>query len=292
MRTELKRSLKKFLEYLRDQKNYSPNTVKSYREDLEQFLVFLKRKKTKDLDYPTLRAFLAGLKEQDYSPRSSARKVASIKSFFKFLARKKIIKANPALLLRSPKLPDYLPNFLTIEEMERVLASPRGDDPAAVRDRAILELLYSTGIRVGELTALIVPDVNLIDETVRVKGKGRKERIVPVGKPALKAMMDYLSGRPAGAQARVFLNRFHTPLTARSVERLIAKYGRTAGLGRTLTPHTFRHSFATHLLDRGADLRTVQELLGHEHITTTQIYTHLTVERLREFYLKSHPRAR
>ncbi|HNS32138.1 MAG TPA: tyrosine-type recombinase/integrase, partial [bacterium] len=184
-----------------------------------------------------------------------------------------------------------LPLFLTLEEMVKILNAPSGRTWQVLRDRAILEILYSTGIRVGELTALRKKDINIVEELARVSGKGKKERIVPVGKPAMDALMIYMEKRPYGKEERLFLNKYGKPLTSRSVERLVRKYARKAGINRDITPHTFRHTFATHLLDRGADLRTVQELLGHERITTTQIYTHITVERLREFYNKAHPRA-
>jgi len=290
--TPLAGHLKPFLDFLAHQRNASPHTIKSYREDLVQFFSFLKNRKIATVEYATLRAFLASLKEENYSPRSSGRKVASIKAFYKFLTQKRLVSFNPALLLRSPKLPERLPEFLSVEEVEKVLAAPAGEKWQAVRDRAIMELLYSTGMRVGELAGLDETDVNLAEDVVKVMGKGRKERIIPVGKPAISALMAYLPRRHASGHRRLFINRAGKPLTERSVERMVQHYGKVAGIGRTITPHTFRHSFATHLLDRGADLRSVQELLGHERITTTQIYTHLTVERLRDFYMKNHPRAK
>jgi len=288
----MKKNLKKFLEYLKFQKDYSPNTIKAYREDIRQFLDFIRKKKISEINHRTLRNFLSFLKDNDYSPKSASRKIASLKSFFKFLTQKKLIKSNPAILLRSPKLPQKLPDFLTFEEVNRVLQMVKGKNWLSSRDKAILELLYSTGIRVGELTFLKLQDINFIEEVIKVKGKGRKERIVPIGKPALNALMEYLKRRPNKKEKSVFLNKFGKPLTARSVERMIKKCGKISGIATRVTPHTFRHTFATHLLDRGADLRSVQELLGHERITTTQIYTHLTIERLKELYLKSHPRAR
>ena len=222
-----------------------------------------------------------------------SRKVASLKSFFKFLTQKNLIKSNPAILLRSPKLPQKLPNFMTFEEVNSVLLmGNKGKGWLFSRDKAILELLYATGIRVGELVSLRLQDINFIEDVIKVKGKGQKERIIPVGKPSLNALMEYLERRLNKKEKIVFLNKFRKPLTARSVERMIKKYGKIAGIAKTITPHTFRHTFATHLLDRGADLRSVQELLGHKRITTTQIYTHITIGRLKELYLKSHPRAR
>ncbi|HOL67108.1 MAG TPA: tyrosine recombinase XerC [bacterium] len=281
----------RFLEYLSSQRNCSRYTIISYRKDLFQFLSFLKNRPEQTVDYQTLRAYLAWLKDDRYSATSISRKVASLRSFFTFLVRRKLLRHNPALLLKAPRTARPLPSFLTVEEMFRVLEAPRGNNLLAVRDRAILEVLYATGIRVGELVSLTDRSVNLIEESIKVRGKGNKERIVPLGEPAVKALTEYLQRRP-GRTRILFVNRFGSPLTSRSVQRLIQKYCRLAGINRRVSPHTFRHTFATHLLDRGADLRSVQELLGHEHISTTQIYTHLTVEKLREGYQKAHPRAR
>jgi len=286
--------LKQFLDYLAHQKNYSENTVEAYRTDLLDFISWSRERvfnSLAELDYQAFISFLSALREKDYSDSTVARKVASLKAFFRFLHARKHIKSNPALLLYTPKKGEYLPEFLTFEETLKIIESPSGRTWQALRDRAVLETLYSTGIRVGELAALKTGDINIIEELVKVRGKGKKERIVPLGRPAMKALMDYMEKRPGKKEDRLFLNKYKKPLTERGVERLVAKYARISGVGKKITPHTFRHTFATHLLDRGADLRTVQELLGHEQITTTQVYTHLTVERLREFYNKAHPRA-
>lgn len=291
----MRQEIKNFLEYLAHQKDFSPHTTLAYGTDIKQFTGFLKEKKIdsfSQVDYPVLLSFLSFLKlEKKYTEKSIARKVASLKALFKYLSTRKLIKTNPTLLLYSPRVPERLPGFLTEEEVTRVIESPDGDSWQSLRDKSIMELLYATGIRVGELTSLTMNNINIAGDTIKVEGKGRKERIVPVGRPAMKALIEYLEARPQKAQKKVFLNKYGKPLTDRSVERLVDKYGKKAGIGRPITPHTFRHSFATHMLDRGADLRTVQELLGHERITTTQVYTHLTVERLREFYNKAHPRA-
>jgi tyrosine recombinase XerC len=291
----MKQVLKNFLGYLAHQKDFSVNTTRAYETDLKQFIRFLKQNKINSLarvDYPVFLGFLSSLKEKGrYREKTIARKVASIKAFFRFLSSRDLIKTNPALLLYSPKVPEHLPEFLTVGEVVKVIETPEGDGWQTLRDRSVLEMLYATGIRVGELTSLEMKNVNILEETIKVEGKGRKERIVPVGRPAMKALIEYLERRPHKKAERVFLNKYGRPLTDRGVERLVNKYTRKAGIGKNVTPHTFRHSFATHLLDRGADLRTVQELLGHERITTTQIYTHLTVERLRDFYNKAHPRA-
>jgi len=274
----MRQHLGRFLDYLIHQKNASPRTVVAYRKDLQQFFSYLTERKTRDVDYQILRGYLAWLHGYGYDARSIARKVASVKALFRYLSRRKLVKSNPALLLRSPKLPRRLPKFLSAEEAVRVIEAPKTDTWQGLRDRAILELLYATGVRVSELAALSVSDVRLVDETIRVMGKGRKERIVPFGKPALEALIAYMQRRPRYGDAKaLFLNRNGRRLTGRSIERIVEKYGRQAGLGRSISPHVLRHSFATHLLDRGADLRSVQELLGHRSISTTQIYTHVTV---------------
>jgi len=291
----MKKTLQSFLDYLAYQKDFSSNTTRAYETDLKQFTTFLRGKKIasfRQVDYSVFLMFLTFLKtEKKYKEKSIARKVASLKSFFRFLSVRKSIGTNPALLLYSPKVPERLPDFLTIEEVNRILDAPKGNGWQTFRDRAILELLYATGIRVGELTSLTLKNVNILEEMIKVEGKGRKERIVPMGRPAVKAMIEYIEIRRGKRDEGVFLNKYGKPLTDRGLERLVYKYGKKAGITRRVTPHTFRHSFATHMLDRGADLRTVQELLGHERITTTQIYTHLTVKKLKESYDKAHPRA-
>lgn len=292
----MKGLLKQFLGYLAHQKNYSDNTIKAYRTDLLAFFSWMKDNKyfsLKNVGYMLFMGYLSSLRDKGYKDSTAARKVASLKAFFRFLHGRKIIDSNPALLLYTPKQGERLPQFLTFEETLKILQAPEGRAWQDARDRAVLELLYSTGIRVGELASLGMQDINVIEELVKVRGKGNKERIVPVGKPAMAALIEYMEKRPARGRTehRVFLNKYKKPLTPRGVERIVDKYAKAAGIGRKITPHTFRHTFATHLLDRGADLRTVQELLGHEQITTTQIYTHLTVEKLRAFYNKAHPRA-
>ena len=291
----MRKILVKFLEYLEHQKNCSFHTIRAYETDILQFIQFLKKNKKpsfKEINYRVFLDFISYLKtEARYTEKSISRKVASIKAFFKFLYSRRFIKNNPALLLYTPKVPEKLPEFLSEKEVIKIIEAPEGTSWQIKRDRAILELLYATGIRVGELVSLTVKDINFIDETVKVMGKGKKERIVPVGGPAMKSLIAYIEARHNSRSEKVFLNKYGKPLTERSVERLVEKYSKKAGIAKKVTPHTFRHSFATHMLERGADLRTVQELLGHERITTTQIYTHLTLEKLREFYNKAHPRA-
>ncbi len=293
---KMKEFLNKFLEYLENQKNYSKNTLKSYKKDILQFIQFLKEEKISDfgrVEYDDFIKFIGKLKNEGFKEKSIGRKVASIKSFYKFLLSRKYINKNPALLIQSPKVPEKLPNFLTYNEVLKILETTSNKkDWKFLRDRAIIEILYSTGIRVGELANLKIEDINFVDEIIKVKGKGKKERIVPVGKPALNCLMEYIEKRPNKKEKFLFINKYGKRLTERSIERIVKKYSLISGINKKVTPHTLRHTFATHLLDRGADLRMVQELLGHERITTTQIYTHLTVEKLKEIYDKFHPRSK
>jgi integrase/recombinase XerC len=289
----MKQKIEKFIEYIADHKNYSKNTIKSYKEDLYQFLKFLQEEGIKDfekVEYEHLIKFIGKLKLSNYKEKTIARKVASLKSFYKFLFSTKDIKKNPCLLLTSPKVPEKLPDFLTYDEILKLLNVSGKDTWQFLRDKTILELLYSTGIRVGEIANLKIDDINFVDEVIKVRGKGKKERIVPFGKYALNCLMKYIEKRPNKKERYLFLNKYGKRLTERSIERIVKKYSLISGINKRVTPHTLRHTFATHLLEKGVDLRTVQELLGHERITTTQIYTHLTVEKLKEFYDKFHPR--
>ncbi|MCM8758810.1 MAG: site-specific tyrosine recombinase XerD [Candidatus Omnitrophica bacterium] len=281
--------LNEFLNYISHQKNYSKNTVSAYGIDLQQFLNFVKYG-VDSVDIESMRKYLYYLKNKNYKPRSISRKIAAVKSFYNFLSRRELINKNPAILVSGPKLPERLPSFLTYQEVEKILEAANKQDESGLRDRAILELLYSSGLRVGELVSLKISDINIAEGTIRVKGKGNKERIVPVGSYALNYIFAYLEKRTKYRSPYVFLNKKGGKITSRSVERMIKKYAKIACISKNVTPHTFRHSFATHLLDRGADLRTVQEMLGHSDIATTQIYTHVTVQRLRELYEKHHPR--
>jgi len=281
------RFIKEFIHYIEYQRNYSSHTVYAYRSDLEQFLSFANHS-FESIDRETIRKYLFFLKEKNYHPRSISRKIACLKAFFGFLVRRGYIKTNPTLLILSPKVPERLPSFLTVEEVEKILEAASDKSQMGLRDRAIMELLYSSGIRVGELVSLRMEDVNIPDETIKVKGKGSKERVVPIGSCALNCLFEYF-GKRGLRGGYVFLNRKNRRLTTRSVERIIKKYAKIAGINKKITPHVFRHSFATHMLDRGADLRTVQEMLGHSDIATTQIYTHITIQRLKEFYEKHRP---
>ncbi|MDD5069961.1 MAG: tyrosine recombinase XerC [Candidatus Omnitrophica bacterium] len=284
----------KFLNYISIEKNYSPHTFTNYKVDLvefDQFLQSLGAKDIKEIDYFILRKFLSQLREQDFSKRSSSRKISTLKSFFKFLIREGEIKNNPAVSLIYPRLEKNLPKFLTEDEVKLILNVPAAKDLLSLRDKAILELLYSCGVRVAELTNIKTNDIDLIGGIVKVKGKGRKERLLPLGEPAIKAVKKYLDKR-ADNNKYLFINNRGGTLTDRGVRDILNRYIIKAALNLKVSPHIFRHSFATHLLNRGADLRCVQELLGHSSIATTQVYTHLTVDALKKVYDKAHPRAR
>jgi tyrosine recombinase XerC len=294
------RYIDKFITYLKVEREVSPHTIINYSVDLNDFAKFLDpdsdgEKKWEDFDLAkidllTFRKFLAHIKERGYAKRTVARKVASLRSFFKFLYREGYIKVNPITSLSTPKLDKKLPVFLDEKEVVRLIESPRGTDRIALRDRAILETLYSTGIRVSELVGLNLDRIDFIGGVVKVFGKGRKERLTPIGDKALRVIRAYLDKRKSHASA-VFLNKSGTRITDRTVRRIVDKYIRIVSLRTDVSPHTMRHSFATHLLNKGADLRSVQELLGHENLSTTQIYTHVTTERLKAVYEKAHPRA-
>ncbi len=284
----------KFLDYLAIEKNYSPHTVLNYRIDLEEFIQFLKEKTSvndiKKVDYFILRKFLGTLSDKKLGKRTLSRKISTLKSFFKFLLREGTINNNPASSLIYPRQEKNLPRFLTEDEVARILAAPEGDGLFALRDRAILEFLYSTGARVSEMVSLKVEDVDLISGIVKVEGKGRKERLLPLGDPAVDALKNYLDARNDSCPY-LFVNRRYLRLSDRSIRNIVNKYIKKAALDLKVSPHTFRHSFATHMLNRGADLRSVQELLGHASISTTQVYTHLTIDALKKVYEKTHPRA-
>jgi tyrosine recombinase XerC len=282
--------IEKFIRYLEIEKNYSKHTVLNYHHDLEEFRLFLGESDLEKVDYLALRKFLAVLKEKNLGSRSVARKLSALRSFFKFLVRENYLKVNPILSLLSPKLDKHLPSFLTEEEVTRLIGSVISEDERGLRDRAIIETFYSTGIRIGELVGLSISDVDLIGGIIKVMGKGSKERIVPIGECAIKAIRQYLDKRKKQTDT-LFLNKNNTRITDRGVRNIVKKYMRLSGAKQGVSPHTLRHSFATHLLNRGADLRSVQELLGHVNLSTTQIYTHLTTERLKSVYDKAHPRA-
>jgi len=291
-----------FLAHISTVKGYSPNTCAAYSNDLSQLADYLGSLSPPvtawgQVTKNTLISYILHLKEREYSSATIARKVAAIKSFFNFLTEEGMIKDNPAADLESPKVSKRLPKVLSRNQVEKLLAQPaKGSGPKALRDTALLELLDATGMRVSELVALRVDDVNLETSTVRVKGKGGKERIIPIHRRAAEALRAYLEeGRKAfvkdPAQQALFLNPRGTQLTRQGLWLIIKRYVEQAGIKAEVTPHTLRHSFATHLLEGGATLRDVQEILGHSNISTTQVYTHVTSKRLREAFDKSHPRA-
>jgi integrase/recombinase XerC len=296
-------ALAEYLRHLALEKNASAYTVKSYREDLTQAVDFFRQRlgtqapRPEQLTTRLLRAHLAWLSEQGYARSTIARRLAAVRSWCRFLCRQGTLESNPALGLRGPRQDKKLPHFVTREDMARLLEAPPADTPLGLRDRAILETLYSAGLRVSELTGLDTGDVVLADGLATVRGKGRKERLALLGPPAVAAiehwlpLRDALAGPRAATQPALFLNKNGTRLTTRSVGRLLEKYLKQAGLDPRTSPHTLRHSFATHLLDAGADIRSVQELLGHRSLATTQVYTHVSTQRLRDSYHKAHPRA-
>ncbi len=279
-----------FLNKLSVEKNYSEHTLLNYGLDLGEFFVFFGNDDVKAVDYPALRRFLAHLRAKNLRPRSVARKLSALRSFFKYLQREGVVAKNPAALLQTPKLDKTLPHFLTEQDAVRLMEAPSQNKPSDLRDKAIFETLYSAGIRVSELVGMSVPDVDLISNVIKVAGKGKKERLVPIGEKASTAIQAYLKTQPPGAGA-VFLNKSAGRLSARSVRNIINKHIASQAMAQKVHPHMLRHSFATHMLDHGADLRCVQELLGHVNLSTTQIYTHLTTDRLRHVYAKAHPRA-
>jgi integrase/recombinase XerC len=323
-------AIARFLQYLAVERNASDLTIKSYREDLGHLVEYFAEShgstpKPSTITTADLRGYVSGMHEAGYAKTTVSRRLASLRSFFRFGQREGWAQTNPAKPLRNPRKPRSLPHFLSTEELGRLLEAPPGVDRQGLRDRAILETLYSAGLRVSELVALDDDDVDHAACILHVRGKGKRERLAPIGSFAMKALKRYLAvretarstaqrsstpspltgeGRGEGAAKRrtassvvrspqaLFVNRFGRRLTTRSVGRMLEKYLRTTGLDRRTTPHTLRHSFATHLLDRGADIRSVQELLGHKSLVTTQIYTHVSTAGLRAAYERAHPRAK
>ncbi len=313
-------AVEQYLTYLRAERDASAHTLRNYRVDLTQFLAYLGERGGKGtmprpnaVDHLSIRGFLARLHGARLRKTSVARKLATIRSFFRFLCRQGRVATNPAELVQSPRLPVRTTPHLTVDETFQLLAAPAGATPPhqskvgigaearRARDRAMLEVFYASGLRIGELVALNLADVDLREGLARVQGKGRKERIVPVGGKALEALSAYLEVRgglgvraekgPRDSQA-LFLNHRGGRLTARGVSRIVLTHLMRSGLGKKITPHGLRHSFATHLLDAGADLRAIQELLGHARLRTTQRYTHVGLDKVLEVYDRAHPRAR
>ena len=292
----LAQQIQQFLTYLQIERDVSPHTLAAYRSDLAQLLAFAVLDKgdgvsAQDFDHLLLRRYLAGL-SKDTKKSSIGRKLAAIRSFFRFLLRRGVIARNPAELIATPKKEQLLPFHLDIDQATSLMESPDDEQKYALRDRAILELLYSSGLRVSELTGLNIGELDLAGGMVRVTGKGGKERIVPVGSRALEALQKYLDERSDDkARGAIFLNTRGGRINRRSVTRVVDAHVIRIAAFKRISPHTLRHTFATHMLEGGADLRAIQELLGHASLSTTQKYTHVSIDRLMEVYDKAHPKA-
>jgi len=303
---DTERRVRAFAAYLEHGRGYSRHTVRNYASDVRQFLLYLEEKEQAkpltEADYYSVRGFLASRFKQNKGA-SLGRKLSALRTFFRFLRMEGTVEDNPALLIASPKREQRLPNFLSVDDAFRLVEAPGNDSFLRVRDRAMLELLYGSGLRVSELVGLNASDAHLEVRVVRVWGKGRKERVVPFGQKAWEALKDYADVRsrmlaekgprePGGETEALFLNRWGRRLTARGVARRVDFHARKMGLPRHVSPHALRHSFATHLLEAGADLRAIQELLGHANLSTTQKYVHLNLDRLLDVYDRTHPRAK
>lgn len=291
--------IEEFLIYLRVEKGLAVNTLEAYENDLKKFNTYLKEKRIvvlEDIEQNLLAGYGYYLRQQGNSPVSIARQLASLRGLFKYLCLEGYLKKDPTIYLETPKLPQKLPQVLSEIEVEKLLAGPQGTQPLVLRDKAMLELMYATGMRVSEVVTLTQANLNLELGYIRCLGKGNRERIIPLGEIALKSLSVYLNkGRPQliknPKEKGLFLNCHGRQITRQGFWKIVKKWAQQVGISKEITPHTLRHSFATHLLANGADLRSVQELLGHTDIATTQIYTHLTKNKLREIYLKTHPRA-
>ncbi|MEW5766956.1 MAG: tyrosine recombinase XerC [bacterium] len=290
-----KLKIDRFIQHLEGERNLSPHTLKAYREDLEAFEQFIKEVGGPEVDQSLIRRYLGHLRIKNYSRRSIARKLASLRAYYRFLLEQGLIDTNPAYNLAGPKQDSRLPAFLFQDEIDTLLNIPKEDNIFGLRDRAVLEMLYTSGMRISELTGLNIDSIDYLAEVVKVRGKGGKERLLPLGSYAMQALQRYLSKRDKLVKDRsekpLFLNRYGKRLSGRWIRVMLNRYIREAALNKRVSPHTIRHTFATHLLDNGADLRAVQELLGHVSLSTTQIYTHVSGERLKAVYEKAHPRA-
>lgn len=283
----------KFIRYLEIEKAASSHTIRAYRKDLKAFSEYAKAGPDR-IDIIDVRGFIAEQIKKGLRKITVSRRLSSIRSFFKFLYREGYIKSNPAKLVSTPRIPKLLPKFLSVDDVFSLIEKPEGIGFIPVRDKAILELLYSSGLRVSELSGLNVDDVNTRESLMKIRGKGKKERIVPVGSKAIDAIKSYTIERMLmkSKDKALFLNRMGTRLTDRGVRRIVVKYARALAYHGQIGPHTLRHSFASHLLQGGADLRVIQELLGHSSLSTTQKYTHLDITHLMDIYDKAHPLAK
>jgi integrase/recombinase XerC len=293
----MRKHLFDFLRYLKNERNVSPHTERSYLSDLEQLFDYLGETTLSSIDHQTLRQFMAHLVKLKVKKSSIARKLSAIRTFFHYLNRQGILENNPARLVSTPRREKRLPAVLTADDAQRLMDAPGtrrpGKHDRSLRDRAVLETLYSTGIRASELIGINQDDIDHNDRLIRIRGKGRKERIVPVGTKALDAIDGYLDrGKKGNDNTALFTGPSGKRLTARTVQRILENYRKNLGLLQKASPHTLRHSFATHMLESGADLRAIQELLGHASLSTTQRYTHVNLDSLMEVYDKAHPKAR
>ncbi len=302
----MQESVDLFLSHLKYEKNYSPHTIKNYSRDLAEFIAYLTAGRSdrpvrlEQIDHITVRDFLSHLHQRGNQKTSIARKLSALRSFFRYLHREGKIQKSPAKLVSTPRLPQKTPRFLSTGQVDTLLQLPDTESPRGIRDRAMMELLYASGVRVSELVQLNLEDLALDQRLIKVRGKGRKERLVPFGEKAYESLKSYLpvrrsllkrQGNPRELSA-LFLNLRGGRLTARSFERILDQYVQKGALLLDVHPHLLRHSFATHLLNNGADLRSIQELLGHESLSSTQKYTHVSIEQLMKVYRESHPKAR
>lgn len=281
--------IEKFISYLKVQRNLADNTIQAYRRDLDQFFAFLKHDDPGRVDRNSIRSYLGAIQRQGLDKRSAARKLSAIKSYLKYCTREGVIPTNPTLGLRSPKLEKKLPSFLSEQQAEQAVQPDQEKPEELLRNNAIMELLYGSGLRSSELLGLKAGDLDLSGGQVRVMGKGSKQRIVPLTRESIAALKKYIAGRES--QETVFRGARGKALNRRQLQRIVQIRIRSAHYGGKASPHVLRHSFATHLLDRGADLKAVKELLGHANLSTTQIYTHITTDRLKKVYRQAHPRA-
>lgn len=292
--------LEKFMEYIEYEKNYSFYTEQGYERDIISFFEFLKSENInniKDVDYKIIRRYLMQMYDKEYSKKTIARNVSTLKSFFKFLTSENIIENNPTLLISNPKLDKKLPNYVTYEELESLLKIPDQTTKLGLRDALIMEILYSTGIRVSELVNIKLSDISFSSKQIKIFGKGSKERYVMFGQVCNNLLDKYIGSSRVEilngkSNSFLILNNRGNKMSERGVEIIISNIVKRSGLKIHVTPHTFRHTFATHLLNEGADLKSVQQLLGHENLSTTQVYTHISNDRLRNVYLNNHPRAK
>lgn len=303
----MKEAITEFTNYLLAEKNASPNTLVGYLHDIAQFQEFLTQSghavesrsiQIEKIDRLAIRSFMGHLYEKNYSGTTMRRKLSTLSSFFRFLCREGYLKTNVAKTVPAPRTQSKLPSYFSVDEIFRLLQLPEGEGFLPVRDRALLELFYSCGLRISELVGLTLDDINLDSRMVKVLGKGNKERLLPMGRHCVEALKSYLNARmdkarkPGLGTEQLFLNYRGAAITVRGVRKVVEKYIKQGNFAGGVSPHSIRHSFATHLLDGGADLRSIQELLGHSSLSTTQKYTHLTLDRLSETYDKAHPRAK